>query len=57
MLKLTRRHLRPVDDSGQTLTEYSLVVGLIAIVVAAALPFVGAAAAQLYAGATAFFGG
>ena len=56
MFKLIRRHTRSLHDSGQTLTEYSLVVGLIAIVVAVALPFVGAAVAQLYAGAAAFFG-
>jgi Flp pilus assembly pilin Flp len=56
MLTLIRRHIRPQHDSGQTLTEYSLVVGMIAIVVAAALPFVGSAVAQLYAGAAGFFG-
>jgi len=56
MSKLTRRHFCTQHDSGQTLTEYSLVVGLIAVVVAVALPFVGAAVAQLYAGAAAFFG-
>jgi Flp pilus assembly pilin Flp len=56
MLTLIRRHIRPQHDSGQTLTEYSLVVGMIAIVVAAALPFVGSAVAQLYAGAVGFFG-
>jgi Flp pilus assembly pilin Flp len=56
MSKLTRRQIRTQHDSGQTLTEYSLVVGLIAVVVAVALPFVGAAVAQLYAGAAAFFG-
>lgn len=56
MFKLTRRHIRLQHDSGQTLTEYSLVVGLIALVVAAALPFVGSAVAQLYAGAAGFFG-
>jgi Flp pilus assembly pilin Flp len=57
MLKLIRRHFRLHHESGQTLTEYSLVVGLIAIVVAAALPFVGSAVSQLYAGAAGFFGG
>jgi Flp pilus assembly pilin Flp len=56
MSNLIRRQLT-LDDSGQTLSEYSLVVGLIAIVVAIALPFVGAAVSQLYAGANAFFGG
>jgi Flp pilus assembly pilin Flp len=39
------------------MAEYSFVVGLIAVVVAVALPFVGSAVAQLYAGANAFFGG
>jgi Flp pilus assembly pilin Flp len=57
MLTPNRRKLPARDDSGQTMTEYSLVVGLIAVVVAVALPFVGSAVAQLYAGANAFFGG
>ncbi|MDX6425679.1 MAG: Flp/Fap pilin component [Gaiellaceae bacterium] len=57
MLTPNRRQLRARDDSGQTLTEYSLVVGLIAVVVAVSLPFVGSAVTQLYAGANAFFGG
>jgi Flp pilus assembly pilin Flp len=57
MLKLIRRRSHSHHDSGQTLSEYSLAVGLIAIVVAAALPFVGSAVAQLYAGAAGFFGG
>jgi Flp pilus assembly pilin Flp len=57
MLTPNRRQLRARDDSGQTMAEYSLVVGLIAVVVAVALPFVGSAVAQLYAGANAFFGG
>jgi Flp pilus assembly pilin Flp len=57
MLTSNRRQLRARDDSGQTMAEYSLVVGLIAVVVAVALPFVGSAVAQLYAGANAFFGG
>lgn len=56
MFKLTRRHFHSHHESGQTLTEYSLLVALIALVVAAALPFVGAAVAQLYAGASGFFG-
>jgi len=56
MFKLIRRHIRSQHDSGQTLTEYSLLVALIALVVATALPFVGAAVAQLYAGAAGFFG-
>ena len=56
MFKLIRRHIHTQSDSGQTLTEYSLVVALIAAVVAAALPFVGSAVAQLYAGAAGFFG-
>jgi Flp pilus assembly pilin Flp len=56
MFTLTRRHLQPQHESGQTMTEYSLVVGLIAIVVAAALPFVGSAVANLYAGAAGFLG-
>jgi len=56
MFKLIRRHIHTQNDSGQTLTEYSLVVALIAAVVAAALPFVGSAVAQLYAGASGFFG-
>jgi Flp pilus assembly pilin Flp len=57
MLTLNLRQLRTHDDSGQTLTEYSLVASLIAVVVAVALPFVGSAVAQLFAGASAFFGG
>jgi Flp pilus assembly pilin Flp len=57
MLTPIRRHIFTQQDSGQTLAEYSLVVGLIAITVAAALPFVGTAVAQLYSQATAFFGG
>jgi Flp pilus assembly pilin Flp len=56
MLTLIRRHFHSHHESGQTLTEYSLVVGLIAIAVAAALPFVGSAVAQLYAGAAELFG-
>lgn len=56
MFNHLRRHIRSQHDSGQTLTEYSLVIGLIALVVAAALPFVGSAVAQLYAGAAGFFG-
>ena len=56
MFKFIRRHTRLQHDSGQTLTEYSLVVALIAVVVVAALPLVGAAVAQLYAGAAGFFG-
>jgi Flp pilus assembly pilin Flp len=57
MLKPNRRQLHARDDSGQTMTEYSLVIGLIAAVVALALPFVGSAVARLYVGANAFFGG
>lgn len=56
MFKSIRRHTRSQHDSGQTLTEYSLVVALIAVVVVAALPLVGAAVAQLYTGAAGFFG-
>ncbi|HVC88385.1 MAG TPA: hypothetical protein VNC40_13315 [Gaiellaceae bacterium] len=47
----------PHDESGQTLSEYSVLVGLIAVVLAAVVPVLGNAVARLYQGVIALFGG
>jgi Flp pilus assembly pilin Flp len=51
------RRLQLSDESAQTLTEYSLLIVLIAIVVAVLLPGVATAIDGLLAGVTAAFGG
>jgi Flp pilus assembly pilin Flp len=53
----TRRRLNLSHESGQTLTEYSLLVVLIAIVVAVMLPGVATAISGLLAGFDAAVGG
>jgi len=53
-----RRHLETFrSESGQTLTEYGLMVALIAILVAAALPGVASSLVRIFSSATAAFGG
>ncbi len=55
-----RRHfaqIDPADEQGQTMTEYSLLVALIAVTVAVAVPAVGSAVSGLIGQASAFFGG
>lgn len=47
----------PYDEAGQTLSEYSVLVAFIAIVVVAALPNVASAIMGLFGQVTAFFGG
>jgi Flp pilus assembly pilin Flp len=54
----TRRHLlHPSDQRAQSLAEYALLLGLIFVVVAAALPLLGGGISNLYTDAAAFFGG
>lgn len=45
------------DDSGQTLSEYSVLVAFIAIAAVLAVPGVATAVEALIAPATSFFGG
>lgn len=44
------------DETGQTMTEYALLVSLIAVVVAAAFPAVVTALQALFSAVTAAFG-
>lgn len=50
-------HHRPQDDRGQTLSEYSVLLGLLVIVVAAAVPLLGNAVRGLYQGVIGLLGG
>jgi Flp pilus assembly pilin Flp len=50
-------HHSPQDEHGQTLSEYSVLIGLLAIVLAAVVPVFGAAVASLYQGVIGLFGG
>jgi len=52
-----RHHIQTLDELGQTLSEYSILVGAIAIVVAVALPLLGASVKGLFSGAVQALGG
>lgn len=52
-----RRRLSPADDTAQTMAEYSMLIGFIAIVVAAAVPGLGSAVLGLYDAVVASLGG
>lgn len=52
-----RRRLSLVDDTAQTMAEYSMLIGFIAIVVAAAVPSAGSAVLALYSAVVSPFGG
>lgn len=51
------RRLNLPSESGQTLTEYSLLVALIAVGVAVLLPGLATAVTGFFSGAAAAFGG
>lgn len=51
------RHPQLDTEAGQTLTEYSLLIALIAVFVAVALPGVATAVTSLFSGFTAAVGG
>jgi Flp pilus assembly pilin Flp len=57
MPQLHTRRLNLTADSGQTLTEYSFLVALIAIVVAVLLPGVATTITGIFNGFTAAIGG
>ena len=50
-----RRDLAPAEESGQALIEYSLILGLVAAIVAFALPPLGAAVSDLIAPVAGWF--
>ena len=56
-MKRIRRRISFIDDTAQTMSEYSILVGFIAIVVAAAVPGLGSAVLGLYDVVVAKFGG
>jgi Flp pilus assembly pilin Flp len=57
MTSKRRRTIDLTDDSGQSLTEYSLLITLIAVGVAVALPGFASAVASLFSGFVAAVGG
>lgn len=57
MNELNRRHSRMLDEWGQTMAEYSVLIAFIAIVAAAAVPALGSAVLKLLTSVTGFFGG
>jgi|tagenome__1003787_1003787.scaffolds.fasta_scaffold10811394_2 Flp pilus assembly pilin Flp len=52
-----RRSIDLTDDRGQSLTEYSLLITLIAVAVAVALPGLASAVSSLFTGFVAAVGG
>ena len=54
---IRRRLTTLLDDTGQTMSEYAMLAGLIMVVVAAAVPGLGSAVLNLYSGVAAAFGG
>jgi Flp pilus assembly pilin Flp len=57
MNELNRRHSRMLDERGQTMAEYSVLVAFIAIVAAAAVPALGNAVLKMLTSVTGFIGG
>jgi Flp pilus assembly pilin Flp len=50
-------HLKPSDERGQTMAEYALLVGLVAVVMAATVTLIGASILNLFRAAGALLGG
>ena len=57
MKELTRRHSRMLDERGQTMAEYSVLIAFIVIVAAAAVPPLGNAVLSMLTNVSGFFGG
>jgi len=53
----SRRTIDLADDSGQSLTEYSLLITLIAVAAAVAIPGIASAVSGIFSSAASVFGG
>jgi|SwirhisoilCB3_FD_contig_101_632311_length_724_multi_5_in_0_out_0_2 Flp pilus assembly pilin Flp len=50
MSNRTHNHTPVTDEAGQTMAEYSVLIGFLVLVVALAIPSVGSAIGGLYSG-------
>lgn len=56
-MKNIRRRISFIDETAQTMSEYSVLVGFIAIVVVAAFPSIGSGLMAMYNAVAVKFGG